>query len=47
MSNTPKPPFIHEIHAAIGHLLCRLVDYFLFENVLARSQRLNLNSPKP
>ena len=28
-------PLIQETHAAIGHLLCGLVDYFLFENVLA------------
>ena len=28
-------PQIQEIHAAVGHLLCGLVDYFLFENVMA------------
>jgi D-sedoheptulose 7-phosphate isomerase len=26
-------PLIQEIHIAAGHLLCRLVDYYLFENV--------------
>lgn len=25
---------IQEVHIAIGHMLCRLVDYFLFESVL-------------
>lgn len=25
-------PVIQEIHLAIGHLLCRLTDYYLFEN---------------
>lgn len=25
---------IQEVHIAAGHLLCRLVDYFLFENVM-------------
>jgi D-sedoheptulose 7-phosphate isomerase len=27
-------PVIQEIHIAAGHLLCRLVDYFLFEAVM-------------
>ncbi len=26
-------PLIQEIHIAVGHMLCRLVDYYLFENV--------------
>jgi D-sedoheptulose 7-phosphate isomerase len=26
-------PLIQEIHIAAGHMLCRLVDYYLFENV--------------
>lgn len=26
-------PLIQEIHAAVGHLVCRLVDHFLFEAV--------------
>lgn len=26
-------PLIQEVHAAIGHMLCRLVDYYLFEAV--------------
>ncbi len=25
---------IQEVHIAVGHMLCRLVDYFLFESVL-------------
>ncbi|MFA6809626.1 MAG: D-sedoheptulose 7-phosphate isomerase [Desulfoplanes sp.] len=28
-----RTPLIQEIHITAGHLLCRLVDYFLFENV--------------
>jgi len=28
-----RTPLIQEIHAAIGHLLCWLVDYYLFEAV--------------
>jgi len=27
-------PIIQEIHIAVGHLFCRLIDYFLFESVL-------------
>ncbi len=30
----PRTPLIQEVHIAVGHLLCRLVDYYLFENVL-------------
>jgi D-sedoheptulose 7-phosphate isomerase len=26
-------PLIQEIHIATGHIICRLVDYYLFENV--------------
>ena len=28
-------PLIQEIHITLGHLLCELTDYFLFENTLA------------
>ena len=28
-----RTPLIQEIHITAGHMLCRLVDYFLFENV--------------
>ncbi len=28
-------PLIQEVHEAIGHLLCGLVDHYLFENVMA------------
>ncbi len=27
-------PLIHEVHMSIGNMLCRLVDYFLFENIV-------------
>lgn len=30
-------PLIQEIHIAAGHMLCRLVDYYLFENTAALS----------
>jgi len=32
---------IQEIHITIGHLLCRLVDYFLFQNALALAPYLD------
>ncbi len=28
-----RTPLVQEVHIAAGHMLCRLVDYFLFENV--------------
>ncbi len=34
-------PLIQEVHIAIGHLLCRLVDYFLFEAVAELKPYLN------
>jgi D-sedoheptulose 7-phosphate isomerase len=27
-------PLVQEVHITVGHLLCQLVDYYLFENVL-------------
>ena len=33
-------PLIQEIHIAVGHLLCGLTDYYLFENVAALSPYL-------
>ncbi len=33
-------PLIQEVHITVGHLLCRLIDYYLFENV----QELGLSS---
>lgn len=30
-----RTPLIQEVHAAIGHILCWLVDYYLFEAVAA------------
>ncbi len=35
-----RTPLIQEIHIAVGHLLCQLTDYFLFENVAALSPYL-------
>lgn len=29
-----RTPLIQEIHIAVGHLLCRLTDYYLFEAVM-------------
>lgn len=31
----PLTPLVQEVHGAIVHLLCRLVDYYLFENAVA------------
>ena len=31
----PSTPLVQETHAAIGHMLCVLTDYYLFENVMA------------
>ncbi len=28
-------PLVQELHAAAGHMLCALTDYYLFENVMA------------
>lgn len=33
-------PLVQEIHAALGHLLCQLTDYYLFENVAAINHEL-------
>lgn len=33
--DSASTPLIQEIHIAVGHLLCGLTDYFLFENVAA------------
>ena len=30
----PSTPLVQELHAAVGHLLCQLIDYYLFENVM-------------
>lgn len=34
-------PLVQEVHATIGHMLCMLIDYFLFENVSAIQPLLN------
>jgi D-sedoheptulose 7-phosphate isomerase len=31
----PSTPLIQEVHISAGHLICALVDHFLFENVMA------------
>lgn len=36
-------PVIQETHLAIEHILCRLADYYLFENPAELSQALNQN----
>ena len=36
-----RTPLIQEIHITVGHLLCGLTDYFLFENVAALAPYLN------
>lgn len=32
---------VQEVHITVGHLLCRLVDYFLFQNALALAPYLD------
>jgi len=39
-------PLIQEIHIAVGHLLCGLTDYYLFENAAALAPYLN-GAPLP
>ena len=34
---------IQEIHITAGHLLCRLIDYYLFENVMEIAPLLQHN----
>ncbi len=43
----PRTPLIQEIHIAVGHLLCGLTDYYLFENVAALSPYLDGTQPLP
>ena len=38
---------IQEIHITVGHLLCRLVDYYLFENVPALQPHLKARPEQP
>jgi D-sedoheptulose 7-phosphate isomerase len=40
-------PLIQEIHIAVGHVLCLLTDYYLFENVAELTPYLNDNTPPP
>jgi D-sedoheptulose 7-phosphate isomerase len=40
-------PLIQEIHIAVGHVLCLLTDYYLFENVAALTPYLNGSVPLP
>ncbi len=42
-----RTPLIQEIHIAIGHLLCGLTDYYLFENVVALTPYLEGLKPLP
>ena len=40
-------PLVQEIHITVGHLLCELTDYYLFENVAALSPYLDGSTPLP
>lgn len=40
-----RTPLIQEIHATIGHLLCGLVDYYLFEAVAELEPFLGAEQP--
>ena len=35
VTDSPYHALVHELLFAAGHLVCRLVDYYLFENVTA------------
>lgn len=39
-------PLVQEVHIAIGHTLCLLVDHFLFENVTALERALQPHPPQ-
>lgn len=41
-----ETPLIEEIHFALGHLFCQLIDYYLFENVLELTPLLQEESPQ-
>lgn len=38
---------IQEVHITVGHLLCRLTDYYLFENVPALQPHLKAKGEQP
>lgn len=40
-----RTPLIQEVHAAIGHLLCGLIDYYLFEAVAELEPLLGSEQP--
>ena len=42
-----RTPLIQEIHITVGHLLCGLTDYFLFENVAALTPHLGPPASAP
>lgn len=42
-----RTPLIQEIHITMGHLLCGLTDYYLFENVAELAPYLDKDAPLP
>ena len=40
----PSTPLVQELHAAIGHMLCALTDYYLFEQVASIQELLDQTS---
>lgn len=42
-----RTPLIQEIHITVGHLLCGLTDYYLFENVAALAPHLDGSQALP
>ena len=42
-----RTPLIQEIHITVGHLLCGLTDYYLFENVAELAPYLNGSAQLP
>ncbi len=45
--DAPSTALIQEIHITVGHLLCGLTDYYLFENVAALTPYLSGELPLP
>lgn len=37
-------PLVQEVHIAAGHMLCKLIDYFLFENVAEITEYIRMDA---
>jgi D-sedoheptulose 7-phosphate isomerase len=38
-------PLVQEVQIAAGHMLCKLIDYFLFENVAEITDYIQMDAP--